>query len=267
MIDIKVLEMLYFQNDFDCPYKTRDGYELKISPIKVKDWSIFEYSMDILQLDKNSVNDIEIIQMSYLDYLFKLIKDEAEVGISQYAFQEKLGSVFVYSMNEPYIAMGENKGKSCIILYDEYDNIKGTISSKEFEEISKIILYQNLISYDDRYMSQDIKDAIQEYYRIQSKMSDNVQPTLEKKKAFVISKTGILMNELNEMTYRTFGQVYDSCVDTDIYIGRKIIQGSYKYEVKEDVKHPLFEKEVDVIDRVFGKDADNFVKEVNQVNG
>jgi hypothetical protein len=86
-------------------------------------------------------------------------------------------------------------------------------------------------------------------------------------KTYTIAKTGILMNDINNMTYRTFSQVYQSCVDTDIYFGQKIIQGSYKYKVDEDIKYPLYEKKKDVLDEVFSESAESFTNRVNQING
>jgi len=259
MIDIENLRLLYFQNDESVPYKLKCGYELKISPIKVKDWSIFESSLGVLQIEKNEINDIRIIQMSYLEFLVNVIIPSNE------GYASALFNIFNYSMGENHISVGKNKGKDCIILTDEKDIIKAFITSKEFDEISKIILFQNMKDYDDRYLSPDVKEAIQDYFSLRNKESYN--PTLEQKKTYTIAKTGILMKDINEMTYRTFEQVYNSCIDTDIYFGQKIIQASYKYKVDDDVKYPMFEKKKDILDQVFSTSDEQMVNKINQVNG
>ena len=56
---------------------------------------------------------------------------------------------------------------------------------------------------------------------------------------------------MNELPYREFELIYDACKDSEIYIGQKIIQGSYKYDVKEDIKHPLFEPKKDPYEELF----------------
>ena len=45
--------------------------------------------------------------------------------------------------------------------------------------------------------------------------------------------------------------IYDACKDSETYIGQKIIQGSYKYDVKEDIKHPLFVSKKDPYEELF----------------
>lgn len=127
--------------------------------------------------------------------------------------------------------------------------IKWVISSKEFDDIIKIILSYNDINYDDRYINPDVKKLAEEYYSV--KYRDINTPTLEKQKAFVSSKIGKSFKELNELPYREFNLIYEACKDSEMYIAQKIIQGSYKYDVKEDVVHPLFEKKKDMYSEIF----------------
>jgi hypothetical protein len=136
-----------------------------------------------------------------------------------------------------------------IIICDDDKTVKYIISSKEFDDISKIIQAQNDPNYDDRYVSPEVKELMQDYYK--TKYKDVVSPSLEKKKAFVSSKTGKTFSQLNDIPYREFELIYDACKDSEIYIGQKIIQGSYKYEVKEDIKHPLFEPKKDPYEELF----------------
>ena len=75
--------------------------------------------------------------------------------------------------------------------------------------------------------------------------------TLEEKKAYVTSRTGIDINTINEMTYRYFDLVYSSSVNNDLYFAQKMVQCSYKYDVKEDVRHPLFEPPKDPYAEIF----------------
>ena len=90
---------------------------------------------------------------------------------------------------------------------------------------------------------------MEEYYRV--KYKDIVSPSFEKRKAFVSSKTGLITKQLNEMPYREFDMIYHASVDSEIYIGQKIIQASEKYEVKGDVSHPLFTPDKDPYSEIF----------------
>jgi len=62
----------YFTYDKPVPYK-----ELLIYPVKVIDYLIFFTSVNCLTFEKNKIPDINIIKMSYLDFLFYTFdKDE-----------------------------------------------------------------------------------------------------------------------------------------------------------------------------------------------
>ena len=65
-----------------------------------------------------------------------------------------------------------------------------------------------------------------------------------------MSNNGMSMKDINDMTYRTFSQVYQTNVQLDLYIARKILQASEKYKV-DDVIYPLYEKEKDKYEELF----------------
>lgn len=244
MVDISELKNLYFQNSLDVPYTLKKGGEIFIKPILVKDYPLYEYSAQILTMKKNEINDIKIIQMSYLDFLIEVVLPKDEVYIYQ------LLTLLQLCLGEEYISYDKDKnGKYSLLICDENNIIQKAISRKEFDDISEIILNQNDANYDSRYVNPDVQEVMNTYYK--QKYGDVVQPSLEKKKAFVCSKTGKTFKELNDVPYREFDLIYSASVDSEIYIGQKIIQGSYKYEVKEDIKHPLFEKKKDPYAEVF----------------
>lgn len=241
-VDIETLKILYFQNDEPCPYKLKSGYELYIYPVSVKNWGVFEHSLSILQIDKNKINDINIIQMSYLEYLYLLYSQNEEYGMY-------IANVFKYSLREERISFVQSNGRTLLVILDENDTIKGYINHKEFDEIKKIILHQNIYDYKDIYIDADVQQLYEDYYRMKYKNSKT--PTLEEQKTYVISKCGYSMQQINDLSYRVFSQVYNHCVGDIIYLGRKIIQGSYKYEVKEDIQHPLYELPKDRFSEIF----------------
>ena len=147
------------------------------------------------------------------------------------------------------IAVGLHNNKKCLLLCDDESTVKYIITSKEFDDIMKIILNQNDANYDNRYVNPEVRELMEEYYKV--RYSNVRTPSLEEKKAYVVSKTGMSMEQINDMIYRLFDLVYNSCINSEIYITQKMVQCAYKYEVKEDIKHPLFEPKKDPYAEIF----------------
>ena len=251
---INYYKKIYYANELPVPYKLKCGMEINIHPIKVKDWELFESSLGILTMDKNKIPDPSIISMSYLDFLYQLIYEKTEGIVNM------LLIVLNYSLGEQYeYSMKKLDGRTFLIIDDKQNQQIGKISSKEFDEISQIILTYNLVNYDNRKMSSDIQQLISDYYKLQNN-GRTQEPTLEEKKVYVIMKSGISIQQLNEMSYRIFSQVYSTALECDLYLSNKIIQSSQKYETKGEIIHPLLEKKIDILDKIF-KDADSFIKD------
>lgn len=242
-VNIELLDLMYFQNSYNVPYRLKKGGDIEIKPILVKDYPLYEWSMSVLNIKKNEINDIEIIQMSYLDFLVNklFVQDENEL--------HKLLNIIRLCLGYESVSFDKDKGKICLLLCNKEGIIEKVINSKEFDDIAKIILFQNDFNYDDRYINPDVETIMQEYSKV--KYGDINNPTLEQRKAFVSSKIGKTFSQLNEIPYREFDLIYHSALNGEIYIAQKIIQGSYKYDVKEDIKHPLFEKKKDPYSEVF----------------
>lgn len=265
MVDLEDLELRYFCNGFDVPYKLQKGEILNIKPILVKDYPYYEYASTILEIKKNETDNIEIIKMSYLDFLINV------AIVNQEDNKNKLINLCNLCFGYNYISTGVDKNnKTCLYLCNKNREVEKIISSKEFDDISKIILNQNNYSYDNRYIAPEVRELMAEYYK--AKYKEVHTPSLEKRKAFVSSKTGMTFKVLNELSYREFDLIYSASVDSEIYIGQKIIQGSYKYEVKEEIKHPLFEQRKDPYSEIFedttilGSKGINGANQLNAIN-
>ena len=249
MVDIEQLRVSYFENDKPVPYNLKCGINVLIYPIKVENWSQFELSLPILNIEKSETGDMDIIQMSYLSFLKKIV-DEDQSGL----YNAMLGTILSGSLNLNDIML---------MPFEEKTKIVGTLDStkeyiiiepKEFDDIKKIILFQNIYDYDDRYISPDVRQLYKDY--LETVKSDAVDPSLERKKIFVISKSGILMKDINKMSYRIFNQIYIELVETDMYYANKILQASQKYDVKDDIIYPLFVKKKDKYANLFvGRDS------------
>jgi hypothetical protein len=256
MIDIKSLEILYFQSNKPVPYSLLCGKVVYINPIYVEDWGIFETCVEILKIEKNECGDEEALSMKYLEFLIKLMSENQDV-LNKFLY------IMKYSIGVEKISVEVKDGKKVIAVLDDLNFIQYYITSKDFDNIKKIILHQNIYDYDDRYIEPEIRKAINTYNKLKRK--NQASPTLEMQKVFVISKTGISMEKINKMTYRTFSQVYKFNVKEDLYMSRNIIKASTKYDMKEDIVHPLFEKEIDIMDEIF-IDSDSFKSKIESNN-
>lgn len=244
MVNIDMLQRFYFCNSFTIPYQLKKSKnEINIKPILVKDYPMYEWCKEVLEFQKNETNDINVIKMSYLDFLIDYVFKKDKECI------QKLLKLFELCLGETYISFEKDNGRNCIALCEENGTIKGLINRKEFDDISLIILNQNDANYDNRYITPEVKELMYQYYKI--KYSDIATPSFEKRKAFVSSKLGKTFIELNEIPYREFDLIYKASVDSEIYLTTKITEASYKYEVKEQTKHPLFEKYKDPYSEIF----------------
>lgn len=256
MVDIENLKINYFSNEEPVPYKVKTGKELKIYPITVKEYPVYESCKSVLEIKKETVNNAEVIQMSYLRFL-------TDIALATDGAIEILGVLLALCFKKN-VGLRRNNEKVFLYTTDDEGNTESVISEKEFDDIKKIILYQNDIDYDDRYVNPDVQKEYEKWCALKSKKVHN--PSLEEKKTYVMSRTGYSMKDINEMIYRTFTQVFSHCVNSEIYLSQKIIQASFKYEIKDDIKFPLFEPKVDKYKEMF-KDAETFEKKIQAVNG
>lgn len=243
VVDIEYLEDMYFSNDEPVPYSLKCGKIIKIYPIKVKNWTLVGNCLDVLLYQKDEVPDINIIKMSYFEFIAMLATEQKDIFT-------KLAIIMKYSLGIECISIEKNLGKVVLGICDENENIDYFINSKEFDDIKKIILFQNICDFDDREISKDVRELYQSYL-IATGVSNQVEPTLEKKKIFVMSKVGMQMKDINDMSYRIFSQLYATNIEVDLFYAKKILQASEKYEFKEDVVYPLFEKKKDKYDVLF----------------
>ena len=246
-VDIELLKLAYFALDEPVPYKLKTGQEILIKPIMVKDSMLFMASIDVLKIDKNSLGSVEAIQASYLKFLQKMIFPSNDIMVQKF-------------LNILHLCL-ELKG---IYLYN--DEMERTfiqtesgivISAKEFDDIAKIILYQNLPDYDDKYINPDIKKSMQEVDRLKNK--DYESPDFERQMGIIESHTGILKEQLLKKTWRSFQILFrEVCGEIEFYTTRP---AAIAVGAGDKVDHYIFKKRKDKFDGYF-VDMDKFSHEV-----
>lgn len=192
-IDINYYKDTYFTFDEPVPYELKCGEILYISPISLKNYMLFITSYGILNIDKNSTNDVEIISMSYLKFLVERVFPYSKESIQQFVNI----CILCMGLKEPEIKLTDNKR---IVLYDK-DNSNLLITQKEFDDIKRIILYQNLLNFDDSYINPELKESMEELDKLKNRNLE--PPSLERRIAIITSHCGINKKEQLEMTIRS----------------------------------------------------------------
>lgn len=222
-VDIDYIRSVYFAFDKPVPYPLKCGVTIQINPVKMSDSMIFMSSYGILDIDKNDSNDVEIIQMPYLKYLAKYI-------LIAEPLRQQLANICIMCLGftAPFIRFDE-KQKAILSNIRIVQNEDGEdtveelfyITSKEFEEIKKIILYQNLPSYDDAYIDPELKANMLEMDSLKAK--GITMPSLERRMAIISSHTGITKKEQMDMTLRFHTILFEEVVGEVEYMSMKAI--------------------------------------------
>ena len=236
-IDIEVLEKGYFYFDKPVPYKLSDTTHVDITPISVYDSEVFLSSCDILQIDKNALNSVEIIQMSYLDFLLKVMLPTDKSGI----LLDKLSNIFRLCLGmKTWKLKVKEKQKLSIVAPDDSFEITG----KQFDDIKRIILYQNVPHYDDTYIDPDLKKMMGEVDRLKSQGIST--PNLERRMAIITAHCGIDKQTLMQYTMRSLQLLFEECAgEVEFTTMRPIML--YAGKAKE-LEHWIYKKKKDRLD-------------------
>lgn len=246
-VDIELLKLAYFALDEPVPYKLKTGQEILIKPIMVKDSMLFMASVDVLKIDKNSLGSVEAIQASYLKFLQKMIFPSNDVMV------QKFLNILDLCLELKGIYLCNDEMERTFIQTESGI----VISAKEFDDIAKIILYQNLPDYDDKYINPDIKKSMQEVDRLKNK--DYESPDLERQMGIIESHTGILKEQLLKKTWRSFQILFrEVCGEIEFYTTRL---AAIAVGAGDKVDHYIFKKRKDKFDGYF-VDMDKFSHEV-----
>ena len=246
-VDIELLKLAYFALDEPVPYKLKTGQEILIKPIMVKDSMLFMASVDVLKIDKNSLGSVEAIQASYLKFLQKMIFPSNDIMV------QKFLNILDLCLELKGIYLCNDEMERTFIQTESGI----VISAKEFDDITKIILYQNLPDYDDKYINPDIKKSMQEVDRLKNK--DYESPDFERQMGIIESHTGILKEQLLKKTWRSFQILFrEVCGEIEFYTTRP---AAIAVGAGDKVDHYIFKKRKDKFDGYF-VDMNKFSHEV-----
>ena len=259
---------------------------LEIKPILVKDFYQFVNAKNILNIDKNKIPDVEIIQMTYLRFLTLMIvenEDMREDFLTILALtlglkydSEKRNTSFKpnevlaqqtrkneshFYINGWDIAFRIRENETWLQLYVGDDMVE--INDSQFDDLKNIILFQNIYDYDDLEMSDDFRRVIEEYYALKNK--DIIIPTLEDRLMAVVVSSGYTLEQLYNMPLRLFDALFEYSVSKLEYQVNKLIINLAQGEIKGfNLSHWVYKTKKDKYSEVF-TNAQDLVNKFNSL--
>lgn len=231
-LNLDLYRKAYFYFDLPVEYIIKDK-SLFIYPITVKDSEIFLSSASVLSIDKNASDSVEIIQMSYLAFVYNVLFQD-EINISKFANILK----YCLHVEKPYIGFDDNS-RPYLKINDDI-----SIGPKDFDNIRRIIMYQNLVHYDDEYINPEIKKMMDEVDAV--KNAGVEPPSIERRMAIITAHCGISKQEQMNMTYRSHSLLFEEVYgEVEFETTRPILLYAGK---GNEIDHWIYKKKKDKFD-------------------
>lgn len=209
MINLDFLARQYFWLDKPVEYQLKSQDKILIYPISIANSEIFLSCVDLLMIEKNELPKPEYIAMSYLDFIFHVFINNSNKEMAETAKTQLATLLHLCLGWENNIEVNLTKNNKIQLIHN---NI--VLNNKDFEDIKRIILYQNFIDYDDSYINPDLKKAINEMNELKFKNMDF--PTLERKIAIITAHCGITKQVQMDMTFRSHSLLFkEVCGEVD----------------------------------------------------
>lgn len=206
-----------------------------IHPAKVQNYLDFHFAINCITIDKNRTPDINIIKMKYLDFIFQLINQEN-------------GEVYAHMLSR-LLKICFNLGDSEIKYIRDNENIKLVLGNivcnwEDFDDIRRIICYQNILEYDETYIDPKLDKALKE---AEAFISRNKKKTclFEEQKICLWISANATLDEINNLTLRKFSMALrrvDHKLHYEIYRQASM---SGMVEFKSEIDHWMCEIKID----------------------
>jgi len=229
--DIEIYKQNYFEFDEPVPFK-----KFTIHPVRVRDYYHFHWAVDCLTLEKNK--DVNGITMSHLGYLLYKIQSEPDKH-----YGDKFANIIniCFKITDGVIrSMCDLNGQPCLAVGDH------VITKEDFDDIRRIICYQNILGFDDAYIDPELEQDIKDKNAILNK--NLVVPSLEKQVACIALSYGLDFEKIFEMTLRKFSLVLQTADGKLHYQIYKELETSGAVTFKSGINHWIYEKKKNKFD-------------------
>lgn len=238
---------------YDKPYEYK---KIKIYPVLVENYLEFNSCITCLLLQKNKTQDVKIIKMSYLDWLF-WIQDQ---DVKNKIFLEMLDYLFQLILQEQnFQFFKDSNGKISFVINDNQFN------SKDFVEIKNIICKQNNIDGSEIILDDDLEKALIEAQEYHEKHNIKLANFEELMIAYHIY-TGLDYEKIHKLPIRKFNKGIERIQLLENYRIAKTAEMSGMVKFKEEIKYWLSHVErKGRFDHLLIKDANKKIGELKQM--
>jgi len=179
-------------------YKT-----LSIYPVKMKDCDIFYNSINCLLIEKNKSQDIQILKMSYLYFLFYIGMNATDESGYKFSYLiDNLKDILSLVFQEDKIMWKSDNNRIFIVI----KNIE--LNEQDFDNIKKIILSQNLIKYSENILDAELEQKIKEAEEFLAQRN-NDNATLEENIFAFAASMNKFPDEIKELTIYQFKKILE----------------------------------------------------------
>jgi hypothetical protein len=225
---------IYYIFDKPVPYKN-----LFLYPVRMENYLEFMTFSECLTIDKNSIPDMKIISMSYLEYLM-IYTDEKNLWIPKL---DRILRLSFCQKEEEFIDIkyGYNENNQPIITIGET-----IINSDDFDEIITIVCEQNMIEQEDYTISKEVRDALRSARDFKNKGGSKMAG-LEDQILCVVASTAMSVEDIFKMTIRKFIKLLqrvDNKLHYQIYLSASM-SGMVEFKDKSFIKHWMSDLESD----------------------
>lgn len=262
-IDKDALLNKYIPLNIPVPYK-----DWQVHSIKIKDWYDVAGFVYLLEQDKNILGQIEYISMSNLRFfLFMAMIDDEHINqfykLLKLALDLEDDDVIKVCMtdNSEYLKIGKSIGKTRDNQDIINDSTAKIIKAEDFDEIRRIILFQNILDYTDEYVDPDVKKKTEEYFRLKNK---GKSISLEHKIICLQMKTGMTTEAIGNLTVRNFQLLFGVMVDESDYTALRMAEAN-GVKFKTPLEHWAYHERKNKYEEAFC-DAEAFKKTIQDAN-
>ncbi len=226
----------YTSLDLPVPYRN-----IKIYPVTLKDYFSFNLYSQCFLVEKNNIPDVKIISMSNLEYVYYASQGNTEQTPYIIWFDRLLS--FCLKDEESFEDLSESIKR---YKYDENGKpifyIKGEkYTSKDFDELKRIICEQNLVDLPDENISKEVRDSLDEARKYKAKISGSKSGSFEDYIISLSVSTGWSFEYIYSMSIRKFVKSIrrlDNLIHYKIYLAASM-SGMVEFKDKSFIKHWL----------------------------
>lgn len=245
-INLEFYENFVFPFDEPAPLELSNGTTIFAYPVSLK--QSFEYygSIDVLKKDRRDSKETEELEDEMEFYINYVFKDPSNIT--------KMGRMLKLCLHfdDPQILVDEdgyyfstrNINEDNELVLDESIKIRG----EDLLNIKSLVQHQNDSDFDDSiYFSPKIRKNMELEAKLKNK--GKKPPNLERKFAIITVHTGIMKDQLLNMTMRGFDMLFNEVVEEAEFFASYALRARYAEKGKA-ADHWIWKDEVKGLNKV-----------------